>query len=68
MFLTYASEDFDVAQQVAVILTEDDRKNGLFVPEYGYSENNFELALLVIRELDGYISFQIVLEGARERK
>lgn len=65
MFPSYSGECFDVAQQVAVILTDEDRTAGREAPAFGYSSQNFNRASAAIQQGSGPVSVQSVYQIAR---
>jgi hypothetical protein len=47
---SYSNQDFDIAQQIASELTEEDRVNGIpGAPRHGYSAANYALAESALR-------------------
>lgn len=68
MWSSYSNEDFDVAQSVARMLTDEDRAAGREAPRTGYSKENFDLAQDVIRHGTGSVDTKRVLEIARRKK
>jgi hypothetical protein len=65
MWIRYSNEDFDIAQQVAVALTDEDRKAGKEAPRCGYSMESWDRAQRAIREGTGWISFDKVMAAVR---
>ena len=55
--IRYSNQDFDECQRVAIILTDDDRKNGRPAPGAGYSNENFEKAKKLFDRMkrNGYV-------------
>lgn len=47
---SHSNQDFDVAQQIAFLLTDEDRALKRPAPQFGYSKENFALAEQMIRE------------------
>ena len=45
----YSGERFDLAQQLATMLTERDRKEGRPAPRFGYSDENWDRADRAVR-------------------
>lgn len=46
---TYANQDFDTAQHIALALTDEDRAAGRPAPAYGYSKENIDKAWEILR-------------------
>ena len=46
----YSGERFDLAQQLATMLTESDRKEGRPAPRFGYSDENWDRADRAVRD------------------
>lgn len=62
---TYSNERFDVAQQVALALTDHQRaRTDPGIPRYGYTLANFELAELLVDALPRHevIAFMAALK------
>lgn len=68
----YSNQDFDIAQHVATLLTDADRQlaewTGAKVPAYGYSKENFDLAMTCFKRLSGPADSAAVLREAQNQR
>lgn len=51
----YSDEQFDRAQQLAIELTDFDRKSGADAPAFGYSAERYKQAAQVVRQANRYM-------------